>query len=159
MIIEISVAIIALAFFLLVIFLIMTLLSIKNTLDETKITITDSRRQINELSDQAKRMIDNMQQVSNDINYAVHPYFKSFGNLGEILENKTASLKRNERLKERYEDINGRLESAIHSRFYHSKMREPVENEITEESHQIVLDILELTSLGLRLWQNIKRRR
>lgn len=127
MIIEISVAIIALAFVVLVIYLIMTL---KET----------------------QKVLKNVNLMSYDINEKVNtlnPLFKTIENVGQVLEKKTNNFKH-------------RALSKMDSTDYQDWVNnnEPKEErEAPDEVSAIVSDLVDLTSIGVRLWQTYKKRR
>lgn len=114
MIIEISIAIIAVAFLILVIFLVTVLLSLRETLKKTS-----------DLTDDLREMTENLHR---DLS-AFDPYFRSVADLGELLEEKSCSLKK-ECSKEQEDD--------------------PVET---------IKNILALATIGIGMWQKFKQRR
>ncbi len=76
MIIEISVAVIAAAFVILVIYLIVLIIGLKKTLKEVNITMSEARHQLNKAE-------------------AFNPLFNAISHTGQILEQQAADLKNN----------------------------------------------------------------
>lgn len=97
MIIEISVAVIAIAFVVLVAYLITMIKALRITLNQVNQTLVETRRQLDEVGGQVQKMIEHTNQISFDLKQkveALNPIFKSAANVGEILERKTFSLKK-----------------------------------------------------------------
>lgn len=96
MIIEISVAIIALAFVALVIFLIKVLQSAAKSLDNVSSTLVDVQKTIEELTYEVKQTIRNVNDITVDVEHKlkqVDPLMETVKNLGEILNEVTLSTK------------------------------------------------------------------
>jgi uncharacterized protein YoxC len=155
MIIEISVAVIAVAFVLLVIYLIVMLKTLKSTLNQVNYLIFDARKQLDEMGTEAKKIIDHTNQISLDLKYkmeTLNPLFQSVENIGEVLEDKAENLKKSSE-----RSRSGNSASPLFTHKDHLYHRDPSE-ELTG-SKALVPDILELASLGIRLWQKLKKRR
>lgn len=96
MIIEISVAVIALAFVALVIFLIKVLQSAAKSLDNVSSTLVDVQKTIEELTYEVKQTIRNVNDITVDVEHKlkqVDPLMETVKNLGEILNDVTLSSK------------------------------------------------------------------
>lgn len=96
MIIEISVAVIALAFVALVIFLIKVLQSAAKSLDNVSSTLVDVQKTIEELTYEVKQTIRNVNDITVDVDHKlkqVDPLMETVKNLGEILNEVTLSSK------------------------------------------------------------------
>lgn len=85
MIIDISVAVIAVAFALLVIYLIVLIRTLSQTLAQVSLTVVEARKIVSEAQVSA---IDLNRKLE-----ALDPVFKSVENLGEVLEYETAEFK------------------------------------------------------------------
>lgn len=114
MVLEISIAVIAVAFLALVIALIVMIASLIATLKD-------------------------FQRKSATLN----SLFKSVENMGDVIECKTSSLK---------EELKKRCEWAKISKMERERLLE-------YETSNAVADLVELTGIGLRLWENFKKRR
>ncbi|MBS2967407.1 DUF948 domain-containing protein [Metabacillus sp. KIGAM252] len=94
---EWSAAIAAVAFTILVVFLIMTLRKVMVTLAETKKTLSDARSAVNGLTEEAEELIHTANQISVDVKgkvKAVDPLIESVHDVGEVIQNVTSSVKR-----------------------------------------------------------------
>ncbi|WP_068467947.1 DUF948 domain-containing protein [Candidatus Protochlamydia phocaeensis] len=151
MIIEISVAVIAAAFVVLVIYLIVMTKALRSMFGQVNHLIVDARKQLDDIGFEAKKAVEHTNEISADLKEkmeSLDPLFKSVANVGEVLEYKTEELK----------------QKAIHS----SSIPEAVapalippqnERKHTDKEDVIVADVLELAGLGIRLWQKLKKRR
>lgn len=148
MIIEISVAVIALAFTALVFYLIAFIRSSQVTLGQVNQTLSDARKQIDQLSGEAKKVIEHANQMSTDLQTKMEtldPIFNAVEDLGNLLENKTNSLKeklKSPTTKETVEPLA-------------SKQELPIKKDLAKA----IADTVELIGLGYGLWQNLKKRR
>ncbi|MGR3766315.1 DUF948 domain-containing protein [Rossellomorea sp. NS-SX7] len=94
---EWSAAIAAVAFTILVVYLILTLRKVMTTLAETKKTLADTRAAVNGISDEAEDLIHTANQISDDIKgkmEAVDPLFESAHDVGDMIQDVTSSIKR-----------------------------------------------------------------
>lgn len=138
MIIEISIALVAIAFAALVVYLILLIIALRKTLHQTDRTMVQVRKQLDELSPQAQKIIEHTNQLSFDIKRkmeALNPIFNALGNLGEMAEHKTFALKK--------------------------KAPASEEDSLTEHelrSRSPVADVLELAVIGTCLWQKLKNK-
>jgi uncharacterized protein YoxC len=159
MIIEISVAIIALAFAALVIYLIAMIQTLRGLLGQVNHTLVHVRSQLDDMGGEAKKVIEHTNQMGADLQKkmeALNSVFKAVENVGDVLENKTASFKeestaqalKSESVKVKSESIAASLASAS------AKAEKPKDNEL----HRVA-DFLELVGLSIRLWQKLKKRR
>jgi uncharacterized protein YoxC len=149
MIIEISVAVIAIAFVILVVYLIMMIKALRVTLGQVNQTLIETRKQLGEVGLQAQKVMEHTNQISFDLKHKVEaftPIFNAVTNAGEILEHKTSALKK-EFLSSENEEIDL---SGLHSG---KKKTYQALNLVT------VAAILELAGIGTSLWQKLKKRR
>jgi uncharacterized protein YoxC len=96
MIIEISVALIALSFVFLVIFLILTLRSLKITFDRINTTLIPLQRHTEDLCEQAEALIEQTTHLTKDLNHKLDAFdgvFNSISHVGNRLERSTLNLK------------------------------------------------------------------
>ncbi|OIU69835.1 DUF948 domain-containing protein [Rossellomorea aquimaris] len=94
---EWSAVIAAVAFTILVIYLIMTLRKVMTTLAETNKTLSDTRTAVNGITEEAEELIHTANQISDDVKgkmKAVDPLVESAHDVGEIIHNVTSSVKR-----------------------------------------------------------------
>ena len=139
MIIEISVAVIAVAFVFLAIYLIVTALSVRRTLVEVDKTLVELRKQLNDNGEGVKKIIENAADLSSNLQYkmeSLDSVFNTVANVGDILELKTEAVK----------------ESILDSTIFEEESRHHPQN-------FKIADILELAGLSFRLWQKLKKRR
>lgn len=149
MIIEISVAIIAVAFVALVIYIIAFTKALKITLGQVNQTLVEVRKQLDEVGGEAKKTIEQTHEVSVDLKNkmaALNSVFSTVANIGDILEQKSFLFKR--------EIISSSDEESLRVAVHASKTKEgPSARELFK-----VADILELAGMGIRLWQKLKKR-
>lgn len=96
MIIEISVAVIALAFAALVVFLIMTLRSLSTVLMQTNETIRELQQQVNGISKEATEVLRHTNEVTVDVRnklYSIDSVVYSVKNIGDAVQEITSSIK------------------------------------------------------------------
>ncbi|WP_052504596.1 DUF948 domain-containing protein [Rossellomorea aquimaris] len=94
---EWSAVIAAVAFTILVIYLIMTLRKVMATLTETEKTLSDARKAVNGVTEEAEELIHTANQISDDVKgkmKAVDPLLESVHDVGDMLQNVTSSVKR-----------------------------------------------------------------
>ncbi len=142
MVIEISVAVIAVAFVILVIYLIVMMTALRVTLRQVNFTLIEGRKHLEDVSVEVKKVIALTHEVSADLKgkmESLDSVFNSVDNMGEILEQKTAALKC---------DILEQKTAALKAE---QRLQTPELNRVA--------DVLELATLGVRLWQNLKKRR
>ncbi|RIW31369.1 DUF948 domain-containing protein [Bacillus salacetis] len=92
-----SAVIAAVAFSILVVYLILTLRKLMSALDETKETLHDARSAVNGITDEAEELIHSANQISADVKgkmKAVDPLIESAQDVGEMLHSVTSSVKR-----------------------------------------------------------------
>ncbi len=136
MIIEICLTIIALAFVLLTIYLIITLVSVRKTLNKTNRVLSNLDLLLIAVNPETAKLLSNSNELLSDIvdkSEKLDPLFDSVSNLGKALEKNTRSCCATSLCEEEREDEYG--------------CRHRSE------------DWLELATAGLMLWQKIKRRR
>lgn len=146
MIIELSVAVIALAFAALVIYLIAMFKSVQQLLGQMNQMIIHMRTQVDDLSGEAKKVIEQTNHIGSDLTKkigAFNPLFKALENVGDILENKSATLKHKTLVEEPLEHT-----------FSASSKSSKSEEEINK-----LAGVLELVGMGISLWQKLRKRR
>ena len=96
MIYQISVALIAVAFAVLVFFLISTLKSAQSSLDNVSQTLQEVQKTIDELSYEVKQTVRHANDITADVQHKmkkIDPVMESVENLGEVLSEVTAAAK------------------------------------------------------------------
>lgn len=96
MIMGLSVALIAVAFAVLVVYLIKTLLAAKDSLEKTTQTLQEVQQTIDELSYEVKQMVRHANDITVDVEHKmkqIDPVMKSVKNLGEVLSEVTLAAK------------------------------------------------------------------
>lgn len=96
MIWELSVALIAVAFVVLVVFLIKTLKAAEKSLDKTTQTLQEVRKTIDELSYEVKQVVRQASDITGDLQQKLNqidPVLESVKNTGEILTEVTQAAK------------------------------------------------------------------
>ncbi|PYE45806.1 DUF948 domain-containing protein [Paenibacillus barcinonensis] len=96
MIYQISVALIAVAFAVLVFFLIRTLKSAQGSLDNVSRTLQEVQKTVDELSYEVKQTVRNANDITADVQHKmkkIDPVMESVENLGEVLSEVTAAAK------------------------------------------------------------------
>jgi uncharacterized protein YoxC len=94
---EWSAAIAAVAFTILVVYLILTLRKVMTTLNETRKTLSDTRTAVNGITDEAEELIHTANQISIDVKgkmKAVDPLVESAHDVGDMIQSVTSSVKR-----------------------------------------------------------------
>ncbi|MGO4531673.1 DUF948 domain-containing protein [Paenibacillus sp. 2TAF8] len=96
MIYQLSVALIAVAFAVLVFFLIRTLKSAQSSLDNVSQTLQEVQKTIDELSYEVKQTVRHANDITVDVQHKmkkIDPVMESVENLGEVLSEVTAAAK------------------------------------------------------------------
>ncbi|QGQ96338.1 DUF948 domain-containing protein [Paenibacillus psychroresistens] len=96
MIIKASVAIIAIAFVVLVVYLIRILIKGMGSLEETNKTLSEVRNAIHGLTQESKQLIHTANQITTDVKgkiKTVEPIFESAHEVGEALHSVTRTVK------------------------------------------------------------------
>ncbi|NLP50415.1 DUF948 domain-containing protein [Bacillus sp. RO1] len=94
---EWSAVIAAVAFTVLVIYLVMTLRKVMTTLAETIQTLSDARTAVNGITEEAEDLIHRANQISDDVKgkmEAVEPLIESAHDVGDMIHNITSEVKR-----------------------------------------------------------------
>ena len=94
---EWSATIVASAFLILVIYLILTLRKVMATLAETKETLSSVRSSVNGITDEAEELIHKANDISVDVKgkmEAVDPLIESAHDVGDMIHDVTSSIKR-----------------------------------------------------------------
>ena len=147
MIIEISVALIALAFIFLVLYLILLTKALRQTLNQVNQTLVETRKQLHDIGSQANDISADLKQKG----AALNPIFNAVQQAGQILEHQSTVLKRNfvhSFQEEGDQEIDLELEERIEK-----KKRSSMSRFLT------VGAVLELAGIGINLWQKLKKRR
>ncbi|ETT55146.1 MULTISPECIES: DUF948 domain-containing protein [unclassified Paenibacillus] len=98
MVIQLSVALAAVAFVCLVAFVILTLRKGMTTLGETNKTLGEVRNAIHGLTGEATQLIHTANQVTRDVKgkiKTIDPIFESAHNVGEVIQTVTETFKKN----------------------------------------------------------------
>ncbi|MEC0372666.1 DUF948 domain-containing protein [Paenibacillus chibensis] len=96
MLVGISVAIIAVAFAVLVVYLIKTLLAAKDSLEKTTQTLQEVQQTIDELGYEVKQIVRHASDITVDVQHKmkqIDPVMNSVKNLGEVLSEVTLAAK------------------------------------------------------------------
>ncbi|GGD09850.1 DUF948 domain-containing protein [Pontibacillus salipaludis] len=94
---EWSVAIGAIAFVVLVVYLVLTLRKVMTTLAETEETLSDVRKSVNGITEEAEELLNEANQISVDVKgkmEAVDPLIESAHDVGDMIHEVTSSMKR-----------------------------------------------------------------
>lgn len=148
MIIEISIAVIVLAFVALVAYLIALSISLRRTAVQANHVLNDLRRQLDEMGGSAARTIEHTNRISFDLQRkleALDPLFNALSNIGNFFEHKTSCLGKEEL-----------------SSFNKNQSKDNVifvDDEPESGASIQAADVFEFIDVGLRLWQKIKKRR
>jgi uncharacterized protein YoxC len=96
MVVEISVAVMAAAFFALAVYLIGTLKSARSSLDQANETLACIQQQLNEVSEETVKLLRHTDDLTVSLNEKVKsadPLFRSVNQVGEALHEVTSSVK------------------------------------------------------------------
>ncbi|MDQ0495031.1 MULTISPECIES: DUF948 domain-containing protein [Paenibacillus] len=96
MLTQISIFIIAIAFAVLVIFLIKTLKAAQGSLDKVTLTLQDVQKTVDELSYEVKQTVRHANDITADVDHKlkqIEPVMESVKNLGEVLSEVTLAAK------------------------------------------------------------------
>ncbi len=138
MVIEISVAIIALAFVIFVVYAVLLIKALRSTSLAIYKTIADNRKSIDTIALQAEKIAEHTNQLSFDLKKkmdTLHSTFNAVSNVGDLLEEKTETLKK------KVHDVEEKEEIGHPQRAY------------------IATDIITLIQVGIHLWQTIRKER
>lgn len=142
MVIEISVAIIALAFVAFVIYIIAVIKALQVTLGEANQTLAAVRKQVDDIGIEAKK-------ASLDLNVKIESLtsvFNAISNIGDYLEQRTKSLKLEAEI------------CALKNEAEASALESEAEDSRTRMINKVA-NILDLACQSFRLWQDIHKRR
>ncbi|WP_028549946.1 DUF948 domain-containing protein [Paenibacillus sp. UNC451MF] len=141
MIIQISVAVIAIAFVVLVVFLIKTLSSVTDLLGQTNTTIRELQSEMKTVTMEASEVLQHTSEVTMDVLQklqSLEPTFDSVKQVGEAVEEITSSVKQAS-----------------------TTVARTIKDKVTEEACQPMSDkiakALQLAPLVVNAWQQIKR--
>lgn len=150
MIIEISVAVIAVAFVALVIYVIAMINALRLTINQVNQALPELRKQLDETGNQAKKTIEHVNQISFDLKNkmeSLNSIFNTISNIGDVFEHKTYAIKKAAFISSHKENKFSDLDSQETEHAF-----APHEEEINAS------DILELAGIGIRLWQKLKNK-
>lgn len=145
MTIEISVAIIAFAFVLLVIYLLTLICTLRVTLRQAGTTLEELQKRLKDAEGDAKTIVENTRLISSNLvkkMEALDPLFYAVANTGEYFEKKTDCL--------RASRFSARKFRYLHPRAYDEEKK-------SFESEKFA-EIADLIGAGIRLWQTFNRR-
>jgi len=141
MIVDISIAVAAAAFLLLVIYFIVLIKAVKATLNQVNSTLSEVRHHLDEIGIEAKK-------TTFDVNYkmeSLNSVFKAISNVGEFLEQKSKSMKLEAEICSLKNEALAANKHAGNSRV----------NLVFDQ----VASILELVGQSFRLWRDVHKRR
>jgi uncharacterized protein YoxC len=139
---DICLIIISLSFFVLVIYLILLIVSLRKTLSKVNRSMVLLQKRVEELGHQPRDLIHTINAISADVYgklRSLDPLFRSLHNVGEGVENKTKSFK------EKTFWVPGR-----------EKLRDEFQD---EDDHGTASDLLDWALLGVNIWQKFKKKR
>lgn len=96
MILQISVAVIAVAFVVLVVFVVRTLQAAEQSLNKTTQTLQEVQQTVDELSYELKQVVRQANDISGDVKHKMNqidPVMESVKNVGEVLSEVTSAAK------------------------------------------------------------------
>lgn len=154
MVIEISVAVMAVCFVVLVIYLVIVL-------RQFTFTLVQVRGELDLLSKNVHKILESTGELSVNLQKKIEafdPLFKAFNNLGEVVEQRTSDFKKEwmeNRLMDEEEESPFHDQNHIHfhkfTKLYPPKKRQNALAQVGE--------LFEMAGIGIRLWQNLKQRR
>lgn len=166
--VQISIAIIAVAFAVLVFFLIRTLGSAKESLDNVSQTLKDVQKTIDELTYEVKTTVRQANEITTDVQQKIEkidPIMDSVKNLGEVLSELTLTVKQvSVTVIEKFRKTREHKEKAASVSIENAPMT-PAE-ERTVKSYDAVYNqqdkgklgkILNMVDMGTSLWQTLRR--
>lgn len=139
-IIAISVAVIALSFLVLVVYIVKTLKTLRLSMLILNNTMNALKQKVDEIEGEGLKFLQHTNEVATDLQSkmkSLDALFHAISHVGEVLDNGSRSFKKSPA-----------------SSFFASEDKQ--ENHSNREK---VVDILEWIVLGLSAWQNIKKRR
>ncbi len=142
MIIDLSIAVIAIAFAALCLYAIKTLRSAKTSLDQVNQTVQKLQVEMDDMSKEIKQLIHNTNQVTVDVHQkmkAMDAFFSSAHDVGEAVQVVSSSVKQ---------------VSASLSRTFATNSSHAVESNATKVS-----DTMEWVSIGLKIWGKLQKYR
>lgn len=148
MVIEISVAVIAAAFVVLVLYLISLIMSLRKTLSQANQTLVEARKQLSDIGGQAQKTMEHANQISFDLKQkseALNPLFNAVANAGDILDRKSYHLKK---------DFLAQFDEESEPSLFNSAEKKRA----FPAGATAAAAVLELVGIGIRLWQKQKKR-
>ena len=152
MIIEISVAVIAIVFTVLVIYLIVMINTLRHTLTQVDQTLGSVRHQLGSIGEEAKKVVEQANGLSADMKVkfdSVTSLFNAVSNIGAVLEDRTVAFREQMFAEDKDEKS--------HKRPFHLRFK--TGEQLASPELEKIASILELAGLGVRLWQKLKQRR
>jgi len=140
--IEIILAVIALAFVVLVVFLVRILIKAYETFRRVNCTLALAQKQLLDLQEEPKKLFSTINDIASDVNCKLEnldPLFGALSNLGIAAESRTAALN----------------EFPTPSRSFKAH----AQVDLGSPSEDIASDLIDLALTGFSVWQKIKTRR
>jgi uncharacterized protein YoxC len=141
-IIEISLLIIAIAFVLLVFFIIKTLKSVRGSLDQLNQTMVHMEHQLEDISKESTELLRNTNEITLDIkskSQSLEGLFHSAENAGQAVQQVTSSFKQ----------VSSTLTESVQRTISKS----------TEQNQDKMTEIIRYATLGLNIWQKWQARK
>ncbi|MFC4779555.1 DUF948 domain-containing protein [Paenibacillus sp. GCM10023252] len=160
---EISVAIIALAFVVLVYYLIQTLKSLKHSLDEVRSTMVEVKNEIADISVEVKGVVLKTNQMTSDVQTklkSLDPLFGSVSDIGQVVHELTSTVKQSAvSLIGVIRDRSNTLKSA-YKREIQPGIVPMNTNQVNADKPQIKLDsIINGIAVSMNIWEKLSSRR
>jgi uncharacterized protein YoxC len=140
--IEISLAVIAIAFVLLVFFVIKTLKAVRGSLDQLNKTMVHMEQQLDEVSKESTELIRNTNQMTLDLkqkSQSLDGLFHSVENAGQAVQQVTSSFKQ----------VSTTLSDSVQRTISKS----------TEQKQDKVAEVIRYTTIGLNIWKKWQARK
>jgi uncharacterized protein YoxC len=149
MIIEVSVAVIAIVFTILVIYLIVLINTLRHTFTQVDRTLGSVHQQLDGIGTEAKKVIEQANHLSVDVKSkfdSLTSLFNTVSNVGAVLEDHSVAFREQmiATAKDEKQPFHLRFKSGEHA---------------TSPELEKIASILELAGLGVRLWQKLKKRK
>ena len=133
MVIEISIAVVAFSFLLLVLYLIKLIKSLKSTLAQVDLTLADVRINLDNLTQEATKTTSSLHGKIDSLT----PFLNTISNVGSYFEAKSRNMK---------------IDAEVYNCHTHKKEGEsPIVDQVAT--------VFEIVGQGFRLWQDVNNRR
>lgn len=136
--VQISVAIIAVAFVALVIYLILALRSVRESMEQANQTMANLERQLEQVSGEAMKLMISTTQLTDDMNRKikhVDGFFESINDVGQAVQQVTSSVKQVSATVS--QSFSGSIQQGVHTH----------KNKIDE--------VVQWTNVAINLWQKL----